>query len=43
MPERADIRTDLISVIALASGAAVLIPSLIALLISLLAVFGIHF
>jgi hypothetical protein len=43
MPERADLRTDLISVLALASGAAVIIPSLIVLLLSILAVFGIHF
>ena len=40
MPERATIRTDLISVIALASGAAVIVPSLIALLFSVLAVLG---
>ena len=43
MPERADLRTDLISVLALALGVAVIIPSLIVLLISILAVLGIHF
>ena len=43
MPERADIRTDLISVLALAMGAAVVIPSLIVLLITVLAVFGVGF
>jgi hypothetical protein len=43
MPERATIRTDLISMLALASGAAVVVPSLVALLLSLLAVFGIRF
>ena len=43
MPERADIRTDLISVLALASGVAVVLPGLVVLLISLLAVLGFHF
>ncbi|MCC2690931.1 MAG: hypothetical protein K0S21_3734 [Rhizobiaceae bacterium] len=43
MPERADLRTDLISVLALALGVAVIIPSLIVLMISILAVLGIHF
>jgi len=41
MPERADFRTDLISVLAIASGVAVVLPSLIFMLISILAVLGI--
>lgn len=43
MPERADIRTDPISVLALAMGAAVMIPSLIVLVITILAVLGFRF
>jgi hypothetical protein len=43
MPERADIRTDLISVLAIVSGVAVVVPSLIFLLITILAVLGIGF
>ena len=41
MPERADFRTDLISVLAIASGVAVVLPSLVFMLISILAVLGI--
>jgi len=43
MPERADFRTDLISVLAIASGVGVMLPSLIVLLITILAVLGIGF
>jgi hypothetical protein len=43
MPERADFRTDLISVLAISSGVGVMLPSLIVLLITILAVLGIGF